>query len=354
MEIIAYYLAQFHPIAENNAYWGDGFTEWHNVAKARPLFPGHVQPNLPGKLGFYDLRCEEVLMEQMQLAKDFGVTTFCFWHYWFAGKRILHDPMDRMLQLPDNGIKFMLGWANESWSGIWHGASNSVFIEQTYNDQEVDNHAKLIADYMQTGRFLKVNDRYPFVIYKPRLIPDVKNYLIKFKQLVKKYSGEELYLIGNWGPGRTQIITKPNDFGLDAVVITPVAAYFESRLMNIAYAGAWRFARKLGIGPEIRGFTSLNDIQHRAIKEIDGIAHATIVTGWDNTPRSGRNGLVLVNYNSQTFTEHAANSISLEQKNAEQLLFLKSWNEWAEGNTIEPLFKESWSVGKTLSRLLKS
>lgn len=354
MEVIAYYLAQFHPISENNKYWGDGFTEWHNVAKARPLFPGHVQPKLPGSLSFYDLRCEEVLLDQMQYAKQFGVTAFCFWHYWFAGKRILHDPMDRMLRLPDNGIKFMLGWANESWSGIWHGASNSVFIEQTYNDQEMDNHAKLIADYIQTCRFLKVNDKYPFVVYKPRLIPDVKNYLTKFKELVKKYSGQELYLIGNWGPGRTQIITKPNDLGLDAVVITPVAAYFESKLMNIAYAGAWRFARKFGIGPEIRSFTSLNEIQERAIKEIDGIAHATVVTGWDNTPRSGRKGLVLTNYNSQTFAEHVTKSITLEQRNVEQLLFLKSWNEWAEGNTIEPLFKESWSAGNVLSRLLKN
>lgn len=354
MEVIAYYLAQYHPIEENNKYWGDGFTEWHNVAKARPLFPGHVQPKLPGSLSFYDLRCEEVLLEQMDYAKKFGVTSFCFWHYWFAGKRILHDPMDRMLKLPDNGIKFMLGWANESWSGIWHGASNSVFIEQTYNDQEMDSHAKLIADYIQTGRFLRVNDKYPFVVYKPRLIPDVKNYLTKFKQLVKKYSGQELYLIGNWGPGRTQIITKPKDLGLDAVVITPVAAYFESKLMNIAYAGAWRFARKFGIGPEIRSFTSLNQIQERAIKEIDGIAHATVVTGWDNTPRSGRKGLVLTNYNSQTFAEHVTKSIALEQRKDMPLLFLKSWNEWAEGNMIEPLFKESWSAGNVLSRLLKN
>lgn len=354
MKTIAYYLGQYHPLDENNRFWGDGFTEWHNVARARPLFSGHVQPVLPGSLGFYDLRCDETISLQLDYAKSIGVDAFCHWHYWFAGKRVLHLPLDRMISLPDRGIKVMLGWANESWTGIWHGLSNQVIFQQTYGREELSDHAKLIASYIRSDRYLRVGESSPFLIYKPRLIPDAKNYLEELREKVRHYGGGDLYIIGNWGPGRSEMVNRPGDFGLDAVVANNVGRYFDSRLAQKMYAGAWQLKRKLGLGPEIRRYTSTIDTLRAAHQAVDGTVHSAVVTGWDNTPRSGKRGLVLTGYDRENFERAIRAALELEEKNAAQLLFIKSWNEWAEGNTIEPKFKESWSAGDVLANSLSS
>lgn len=352
MKCVAYYLGQFHPIVENNNFWGDGFTEWHNVSKARPLFPTHKQPVLPGRLGFYDLRNHTTLVDQMDLAADIGVDAFCHWHYWFGGKRLLHGPLDDMIAIGHARTKFMLGWANESWSGVWHGADNNIFIEQVYNEQELIDHASLIASYIQTGQYIDLNGVYPFVIYKPRQIPDPVNYLSKLKILVKNLCGADLYLIGNWTPGRSGEIFDPSDFGLDAVVITPVAAYFSTGWQQNCYSILWQALRKVGVGPEIRSYPKIKDTLERAIKSVQGVAHATVVTGWDNTPRSKRRGLVLRGYNETSFRAMAGKAAALESAGADKILFVKSWNEWAEGNVLEPRFNESWSAAAILKKIL--
>ncbi|MBV8194214.1 MAG: glycoside hydrolase family 99-like domain-containing protein, partial [Candidatus Dormibacteraeota bacterium] len=128
---IAFYLPQFHPVPENDEWWGPGFTEWTNVARARPLFPGHRQPNLPGDLGFYDLRVPETREAQARLAADHGVDAFCYWHYWFAGRRLLDEPFEAVLRAGSPSLSFCLGWANQTWTGIWHGAADRILIEQT-------------------------------------------------------------------------------------------------------------------------------------------------------------------------------------------------------------------------------
>lgn len=351
---IAYYLGQFHPLEENNQFWGDGFTEWHNVSKARSLYPGHVQPALPGRFGFYDLRCDDTISQQLDYAKEIGVDAFCYWHYWFAGKRILHHPLDRMIALPDRGVNVMLGWANESWTGIWHGLTNKIIFQQSYNRDELREHARLLVSYINTGRYLKVGGSSPFLIYKPRLIPEAKNYLDELREEVKKHGGGELYIIGNWGPGRTEQVSKPADWGLDAVVANNVGKYFKSESVQAIYNGIWKAVKKIGLGPEIRRYKSTLDTLNAAHQAIDGVVHSTVVTGWDNTPRSERRGLVLRGYNEDSFREAIATAIRLEESNDTKLLFVKSWNEWAEGNTIEPKFNESWSAGRVLAEALSN
>ena len=352
MNVIAYYLGQFHPLEENNKFWGDGFTEWHNVSKARPLFPGHKQPILPGSLGFYDLRCDDTLLAQLDYAKAIGVNAFCHWHYWFGGKRVLHRPLDRMMELPDRGIKMMLGWANESWTGIWHGLSNKIIFDQPYNREELKEHAKLIAAYTRSERYIKLGQKSPFLIYKPRLIPQSKDYLDELREKIRQQGGGDLYIIGSWGPGRTEQINKPRDLGLDAVVANNVGRYFKSPLNQKIYIGGWHLMKKIGLGPEIRHYRSTIDTLHAAHQIVDGTVHSSIVTGWDNTPRSGRRGLVLSGYDKASFAEAIRTALELEKNNAAQMIFIKSWNEWAEGNTIEPKFKESWSAGDILSSFI--
>lgn len=351
MQCIAYYLGQFHPTSENNDFWGEGFTEWHNVARSRPLYPGHQQPILPGSLGFYDLRCDDTLKEQINLAKEIGVDAFCHWHYWFAGRRLLHKPLDRMIAI-DKGFKFVLGWANESWTGIWHGDVNRLLIEQRYDQIELKNHAKLISSYIDTGSYLQCNGKIPFVIYKPRQIPDPINYLSMFREEVRRNCGAELYIIGNWSPGRSGEISDPSSYGLDAVVITPVAKRYRYRVVQDVYSAGWQVMRRFGMGPEIRSYKHTASTQRSAKKEIMGVSHSTVVTGWDNTPRSGRRGLVLKDYNEATFRQVAESAIKEEIINSDRLLFVKSWNEWAEGNVLEPIFNGKWSPAAILRELL--
>lgn len=322
------------------------------MAKARTLYPGHVQPDLPGRFGFYDLRSDKTIITQLDYAKEIQVDAFCYWHYWFAGKRVLNHPLDRMVALPDRGVKVMLGWANESWTGIWHGLSNQVILEQRYNREELKEHAKLIASYINTDRYLKVEGVAPFLIYKPRLIPDVKNYLDELRECVRRHGGGDLYIIGNWGPGRTEQINIPGDIGLDAVVATNVGRYFDSRVTQALYLGAWNLLRKFGLGPEIRPYKSIIKTLCAAQSLVKGTVHSTVVTGWDSTPRTGRRGLVLTGYNKDTFKEAIIEAIKGEANNSISMLFIKSWNEWAEGNTIEPKFKETWSAGDVLADLL--
>lgn len=130
--VIAYYPPQYHPIQENDEWWGKGFTEWTNVAKAKPLFPGHYQPHLPADLGFYDLRVPEVRHEQAEMARSHGVEGFCYWHYWIGGRRLLERPFNEVLKSGEPDFPFCLAWANESWTGVWHGSPQTTLMEQTY------------------------------------------------------------------------------------------------------------------------------------------------------------------------------------------------------------------------------
>lgn len=349
---VAYYLGQFHPTPENDAFWGAGFSEWHNVARARPLFLGHRQPQLPGRLGFYDLRLGDTLAAQLEQAWSFGVDVFCHWHYWFAGRRLLHTPLDAMLRDHPGPMRFMLGWANESWTGAWHGLRDKVLIEQTYADAELEAHARLISSYLDGGRFLHLQGRYPLVIYKPRQIPQAQRYLDTLRSAVRRACGAELYLVGNWSPGSSHEIPVPAALGLDAVVVTPVAPYFRSRSLQTAHSALWQGLRRLGLGPEVAGYRRVERTLSRAVERIEGTAHASVVTGWDNTPRSGRRGLVLTGYRRDSFTRAVQQALAHERTNPMPMLFVKSWNEWAEGNVLEDRFDQRWSAGETLRDLL--
>ena len=170
--LIAFYLPQFHPIPENDLWWGRGFTEWTNVAKARPLYRGHYQPRIPADLGFYDLRVPETRAAQAALARSAGIEGFCYWHYWFAGKRILERPFNEVLRLKEPDFPFCLGWANHSWTGIWHGAPNKTLIEQTYPGREdYERHFYAVLEAFHDPRYIRVRGKPLFVICRPTELP---------------------------------------------------------------------------------------------------------------------------------------------------------------------------------------
>ena len=194
------YLPQFHPIPENDEWWGKGFTEWTNVARARPMFRGHVQPRLPGELGFYDLRVEEVREAQADLARRHGITGFCYWHYWFAGRRLLERPFDEVVGSGNPNFPFCLSWANQSWSGVWHGAPDRVLIEQTYPGEKDDlEHFSNLRRAFEDPRYIRVAGRPILCIYQPGQLPNAAQFVERWQKMAHDAGLGGLYLVAGLG-----------------------------------------------------------------------------------------------------------------------------------------------------------
>jgi hypothetical protein len=196
--LIAFYLPQFHPVPENDAWWGKGFTEWTNVTKARPLFRGHYQPRLPADLGYYDLRVPEVREAQAELARNNGIEGFCYYHYWFAGKRILERPFQEVVSSGKPDFPFCLCWANQTWTGIWHGAPGRVLVEQTYpGAQDNREHFMAVCSAFLDSRYLQIDSRPIFVIYKPLEFLEVSRFIKQWQELAIEIGLPGLHFIAH-------------------------------------------------------------------------------------------------------------------------------------------------------------
>lgn len=331
VSVIAFYLPQFHPIPENDLWWGPGFTEWTNVASARPLYPGHYQPRLPGELGFYDLRLPETREAQAVLAAEYGVSAFCYWHYWFGGgRRLLERPFEEVLRSGRPDFPFCLGWANQTWSGIWHGAPSRTLIEQTYPDpggeEDYRAHFQAILPAFMDERYLRIDGRPVFFVYEPSDLPEPQRFL----DLWRTWATEE-GLPGIFFVGRTETAGRSSPADFDA--FTP-----ERVPPRIIARSDWprRLARKLGV-PPVRSYRRFSEKMPLGIA--DGPSFPTVIPGFDNTPRSGAGGVVLQGADPLLFETQVARAVAhvvAEHPLGRRVIFVKSWNEWAEGNYLEP------------------
>lgn len=332
--VVAFYLPQFHPIPENDEWWGTGFTEWTNVAKARRLFPGHAQPHIPADLGFYDLRVSETREAQAELARQYHVEAFCYWHYWFAGRRMLERPFTEMLATGRPDFPFCLAWANQTWTGTWHGAPDRVLLEQTYPGPEDDRrHFEHILPAFRDERYLRVDGKPLFYVFRPEQLPNPAVFVDRWQSMARDAGLDGLYLVAEisdllgQGPSYTRV--DEDGFDAGAYIRLPVDA---SPLAVLQM----RLGRKLLRWPErFRYATTLpapsTDL---GIKTL----HPCVYPNWDNSPRATRNGLVVTGSSPQQFQGHVRDALGRVAGGSrdEDLLFIKSWNEWAEGNYLEP------------------
>src|SRR5215471_7891415 len=195
--VIAFYLPQYHPIPENDEWWGKGFTEWTNTAKAKPMFRGHYQPHVPADLGFYDLRVPETREAQAAMARRSGIEGFCYYHYWFAGRRILERPFNEVLHSGVPDFPFCLCWANQTWSGIWHGAPNRVLIEQTYPGRvDHEAHFRTLLPVFADPRYIRVDDKPIFLIHRPAELPDTAATLALWRDMAADAGLGGLHIAG--------------------------------------------------------------------------------------------------------------------------------------------------------------
>lgn len=342
-KIIAFYLPQFHPIKENNQWWGPGFTEWHNVAKARPLFKGHRQPNLPGELGFYDLRLSQTRDDQAALAQEYGVDGFCYWHYWFAGQRLLEAPAAEVLRSGKPGLPFCLGWANESWTGVWHGSPNKTLVEQSYPAGDAERHYALLRNFFMDPRYIRVQGKPVFYVYKPRLIPADSQYLSILRRLAKEDGFPDLHIVGTWSPNPSGAFHSAEEVGLDAAVVTNITGRDSHAKSQWLFAALEKIKHKLGgkIGPTRVDYQSAIAAMLPKPSSFNFKAYNCVVSNWDNSPRSGRRATVFTGATPDLFEVALRQALvqaspAIEGGLDDGLVFLKSWNEWAEGNYVEP------------------
>jgi Glycosyltransferase WbsX len=340
--VIAFYLPQFHAIPENDEWWGKGFTEWTNVGRARPLYPGHVQPRLPTELGYYDLRVPEVREHQAQLAREYGIEGFCYWHYWFNGRRILQRPFDEVLTTGKPDFPFCLGWANQTWTGIWHGAPNRILIEQTYGG-EVDarRHFEAVLPAFLDPRYLTVHGQPIFVLHQPQDLPDPIAFTSAWRRWAQAEGLPGVFFVGTREVGWPH----PREYGFDGAFPGSVGRIFHLQ----AVSGVDRFLRRVLRGNDGTSLARRFLGWPRRIEYTTAVEHALapdggeddfpcVVPNWDNTPRSGSDGLVLTGSTPDRFHDHMQTAIgAVEARDPDyRLVFLKSWNEWAEGNFVEP------------------
>jgi lipopolysaccharide biosynthesis protein len=326
VRLIAFYLTQFHPIPENDEWWGKGFTEWTNASKASPLFDGHYQPHLPGELGFYDLRVPETMQEQMRLAAAHGIDGFCYHYYWFSGKRLLERPLDDMLANPELTLPFCLCWANETWTRRWDGAENRVLLAQRYRPEDDLNFIRDLVPFLRDPRYIRIGGAPLLLVYRPQQLPDTRRSAEIWRTHCREVGIGEIHLCGALTHGNT---TRPA--GFDSTVDFP--PHNANGLKRITSA---RFHE-----PFAGNVTDFADnarfyleLQHPA-----GRHFRTVFPSWDNTARSGSRANIVINANPANYEYWLSESIrkaECELPRGQQLVFINAWNEWAEGCHLEP------------------
>jgi GT2 family glycosyltransferase/2-polyprenyl-3-methyl-5-hydroxy-6-metoxy-1,4-benzoquinol methylase len=328
---IAFYLPQFHPIPENDLWWGRGFTEWTNVTKAKPNFVGHYQPRVPADLGYYDLRVVDIMRQQAALARRYGITGFCFYYYWFAGKRLLERPIEQFLADDGNDMPFCLCWANENWTRRWDGQEQEVLIAQHHSPDDDEAVIRDLIRYFRKGSYIRIDGRPLLLIYRANLFPDFAATAARWRAICREAGIGEIYLAHVESFELTLAGVKPDHFGCDAAVEFPphgMAQTYAPRtpLLNPDFTGLAADYRDLATRFSTRPLPDY--------KRFLGV-----MPGWDNTARRQNNSYVFEASTPGAFQAWLETTLARTHRHhcgEERIVFINAWNEWAEGAYLEP------------------
>jgi lipopolysaccharide biosynthesis protein len=328
VRLIAFYLPQFHPIAENDLWWGRGFTEWTNVTRARPVFEGHYQPHLPSELGFYDLRVPEVREEQAQLAGEHGIHGFCYYYYWFGGKRLLERPFEEVLATGKPDFPFCICWANETWTRRWDGAEQEVLMPQVHSDELDARFIHGLIPAFRDPRYIRVQGRPLLVIYRATQLSDAARTIAIWAQECRAAGLPPPFVLA----ALTFDVGDPGPLGCDGALEFPphqVRARLvtdELSLLDKQYAGY-----VFDYAAAARWYLDRPEPEYPLFR--------TVMTGWDNTPRRPQHSNVFLGSSPVRYEEWLAGAIRLARQRyppGGRLVFINAWNEWAEGAHLEP------------------
>jgi hypothetical protein len=335
---VAFYLPQFHPIEENDRWWGPGFTEWTNVARARPLFRGHYQPHIPANLGFYDLRNPETRLAQAELAGSHGIEGFCYWHYWFHGRRLLERPFEEVLASGQPRFPFCLAWANEPWTRTWLG-QGEVLQDQAYSAADDRDHARWLIRAFADDRYMTVEGRPLFLVYRPRDLPEPKRTTDTLRDEAGRNGLADPYLVGINAWSAT-VDSRVDGFDCTLNFEPQLAALPTYRVDGPKLS---KLRRNMGLGVrsarlKIYDYAAARQLMVRRAERLDFPYFPSIVVGWDSSPRRDRRGIVLVDSSPEKLGAGLKELVarSMAKPFDQRLIFLNAWNEWAEGNHLEP------------------
>lgn len=326
--LVAFYLPQFHPFAENDAWWGKGFTEWRNVTRALPQFEGHIQPRLPADLGFYDLRTPQVMRDQAQLAREYGIGAFCFYYYWFSGTTLMETPLRQWLADDSIDLPFCLCWANENWARRWDGRDEDILIGQQHSAEDDLAFIAHVADYLRDRRALTVDGKPMLLVYRPHLLPDARATARRWRQWCLDNGIGEIHLAYVQGFERPD----PRDIGFDAAVefppnmSNPRSLTADQYLINPDFQGDVRDWRELAA-----------EIAARPLPPY--MLYPGVNPGWDNEARRSGKGRVYLHASPRGYGDWLSTTVHTRLAAApanQRLVFINAWNEWAEGAVLEP------------------
>lgn len=329
LKTIAYYLPQFHAIRENDEWWGNGFTEWTNVTKALPRYVGHKQPKLPADLGFYDLSEADALRRQAELIKRSGVYGLCIHDYWFDGRKLLETPLTLLLENPDIDIRFCLNWANENWTRRWDGMESDVLMQQRYDSADPAAYARSILPAVRDKRYIRIDGRPLIMVYRVDIIPDAAAIFDSWREMFLREGEQNPYLVMAQSFGSRD----PRQYGMDAAAGFPPhnVPTFDFNERNRLSLLDRRF------DGHARSYAFLRD-QTLANQPTDYRLFPGVCPGWDNEARKPGRGLSFYNSGPAAFQEWLwdAATYAMKAPDAERIVFINAWNEWAEGAVLEP------------------
>lgn len=326
--LIAFFLPQFHPIAENDRWWGHGFTEWTNVKRARPLFAGHQHPRRPHADRYFDLTDPIEMGMQSQQAREAGIDGFCVYFYWFNGKRLLERPLNILAQMED-GLPYMLSWANESWSRRWDGNERQLLLRQEYHEDTADRIFADMVPYFNDPKYLRQDQKPMLMVHRTDLLPDPALYAQTWRERALDHGFPGIYLIA----AETRAGVDPRDWGFDAAAEFPplTRGRLRNAMLRPPVGLHTRFSGRLLSYRKIAA-----ELQSRPAT--DFTLHRGVVPAWDNTARRGLSATVVVGHSPQDYNRWLSSALARERRanGAQGMVFVNAWNEWAEGAYLQP------------------
>lgn len=339
VRLIAFYLPQFHPIPENDEWWGKGFTEWRNVVNAVPRFSGHYQPHIPADLSFYDLRLPETREAQSALAREYGIHGFCYYHYWFNGRRLLERPFSEVLRSGKPDFPFCICWANENWTRAWDGMEKQVLIQQNYGDADDAAHIESLIPALADSRYIRIDGRPLLMVYRTELLPDPARTAGIWREIARAHGIGELYLarVESWIAD-----VNPAEIGFDAAVEFAPAGRHSGECLGRGWVNWFLSA----VGIRAKGYLE------NFVRRYDTLAvnmssslvpkykrFRCVMPGWDNSARRAKDATIFVGSTPECYGKWLRSMVlqtMARYSGGERIVFVNAWNEWAEGNHLEP------------------